>query len=295
MQDRLAVHGLAPEAAISRPLRGLCERERTMLRQAEERDRAALLDWLRREPEFNLFIIGDILTYGMRSEEIEVFIESRRGLIEAVLLRFRENFIPAARDDSADLAAIAGRINTALAAAGRRFVSGKREVVERVQPLLQRRPSTVHDQFFSVCRELKAEVPLGALPLVRAAGGADADGIAALWDDTFGKQERLRLRDDIERGVTRAALVRAPESGEIASAAAAVAESDSAAMIIGVATHPDHRRKGYATACVYRLVEDLRAKGKSACLFFHNPAAGTIYHRLGFTDIGMWKMLKFER
>jgi hypothetical protein len=23
--------------------------------------------------------------------------------------------------------------------------------------------------------------------------------------------------------------------------------------------------------------------------------AGTIYHRLGFTDIGMWKMMKFER
>lgn len=266
-----------------------------MLRQADEKDRATVLDYLRAEPEFNLFIIGDILTYGMRSEEMEVFIESRRGLIDATLMRFRNNFIPYTRDDDADLGAIAGRINTRLATPGTRFVSGKRKVVERVQPLLQHKPAQANDPFFSVCRELKAEVPLGALPLVREAGGNDADGIATLWDDTFGKQERLKLRDDIERGMTRVTIVRAPESGAIVSAAAAVAESDAAAMIIGVATHPAHRGKGYATACVYRLVDDLRARGKSACLFFHNPAAGTIYHRLGFADIGFWKMLKFER
>jgi hypothetical protein len=65
-------------------------------------------------------------------------------------------------------------------------------------------------------------------------------------------------------------------------------------MLIGVCTEERHRRKGYASACVYYLVSSLERRGKSACLFFRNPAAGAIYHRLGFKDIGMWTMLRFH-
>ena len=44
---------------------------------------------------------------------------------------------------------------------------------------------------------------------------------------------------------------------------------------------------------MHRLVVDLEARGKSSVLFFDNPAAGSIYHRLGFRDIGHWRMLTF--
>ena len=64
-------------------------------------------------------------------------------------------------------------------------------------------------------------------------------------------------------------------------------------MIIGVATHPDpkYRRQGYATACTAALVKDLASRGKSACLFYENPQAGSIYKRIGFRDQGMWRMI----
>jgi uncharacterized protein len=265
-----------------------------MIRIAEEKDRAALLHYLGREPEFNLFIIGDIQHYGVRSEEMEVFIEARRGTIDAALMRFRNNFVPCSYDARADLSALAGRLNTRLAEPGRWFVSGRKEVIDRVLPLLRGKLVETHDQVFSVCREPKAGVPLGALSRVSLAAPDAAGDLLELWGATLGRQGRREdLARDIEQGDC-VAIVREAAPGRIVSAAAAVAESDSAAMIVGVATHPEHRGKGYASACVWRLVSDLRARGKSACLFFDDPAAGSIYHRLGFADIGLWKMLKFE-
>ena len=268
---------------------------RNMIRLAEEKDRATLLDYLRREPEFNLFIIGDILACGVRSEQMEIVIEAQRGAVDAVLLRFRASFILCTYDRDADLAGLAGRINTTLATPGAWFVSGKKATIDRVEPLLQRKPSQSHDQIFSVCRELKPDVPLASLGAVGLAVPADADEILDLWESAFGTpQPREHLAKDIAGG-DRLTIVRDHASGKIVSTAAAVSESDSSAMIVGVATHSEHRGKGYASACVWRLVSDLRARHKSACLFFHNPAAGSIYRRLGFTDIGFWKMLKFEK
>lgn len=266
-----------------------------MLRIAEEKDRAMLLDYLGREPEFNLFIIGDILAYGVRSEEMEVFVEARRGAVDAVLMRFRSSFIPCTYDARADLSGLVGRINTRLATPSVWFVSGKKATIDRVEPLLQRKPAVTHDQIFSVCRELNADALPAQIDAVTLAVPADADAIIDVQELAFGNQrDRTRLAKDMEDG-DQVAIIRDAASGKIVSAAMAVAESDTSAMIVGVATHTAHRGKGYASACVWRLVSDLRARKKSACLFFHNPAAGSIYRRLGFTDIGFWKMLKFEQ
>jgi predicted GNAT family acetyltransferase len=38
------------------------------------------------------------------------------------------------------------------------------------------------------------------------------------------------------------------------------------------------------------LCLDVLAEGKTLCLFYDNPKAGSIYKRLGFKDIGFWSM-----
>ena len=265
-----------------------------MIRRAEEKDRAAVLDWLRAEPEFNLFAIGDILAYGMQSEEIEIFLETRRGAIDALLLRLRTSFVIAERD-GADLAALAGRVNTALATPGTWHLSGKKAVVERLMARVPFTPTEAHDCIFCVCREPKAEVRLDRLDAVRLATAAETPEVTALQELVFGDRRNAEnMAKGIERG-DRVAIVRDGATGRIICAAGAVAESDASAMIVGVATHPEHRGKGCASACVWRLISDLRARGKSACLFFHNPDAGSIYRRLGFADIGVWRLLEFPR
>ena len=65
-----------------------------------------------------------------------------------------------------------------------------------------------------------------------------------------------------------------------------VAENSKSAMIVGVAT-----RKGYMSKCLSKLCNDLLERNKFLCLFYDNPKAGKVYHKLGFKEIGIWTML----
>ena len=85
------------------------------------------------------------------------------------------------------------------------------------------------------------------------------------------------------------------EQGVMVSSASTTAENSQSAMIVGVGTKPGYGKKGYATLCMEKLCRDLLAEGKNICLFYDNPAAGNIYKRLGFEDIGFWSMIRYEK
>lgn len=70
------------------------------------------------------------------------------------------------------------------------------------------------------------------------------------------------------------------------------AENSLSAMITGVVTIPGYRRLGLATRLLVRLCGELLAEGKRPCLLYDNPEAGTIYRRLGFTEVGTWVMFR---
>lgn len=269
-----------------------------ILHKATECDRAAVLRYLRAEPEVNIFIIGDVLSRGMASDIHEIYIQKAPRRIEGVLLRWRTSLVPYARDPLSDLTPIAAQASRYLAHAGNWMISGKQSVVRAVESLLRRRPDHAKDQFLCVCPKLDTDVPLDQLKHVAMAGGADAAGVAALMDriEEFNAPQLTpeQMRSEIEGGMRRVAIIRHGPGG-VVSAASAVAETGDAAMIIGVATLPEFRGKGYASACTAQLVKDLNRRGKSACLFYDNPAAGRIYHRLGFREIGRWRMITFGR
>ncbi|MDD4647740.1 MAG: GNAT family N-acetyltransferase, partial [Sphaerochaeta sp.] len=57
---------------------------------------------------------------------------------------------------------------------------------------------------------------------------------------------------------------------------------------------PAYRQRGYASMVMNHLCEQGFERGLSfLCLFYDNPAAGAMYHRLGFETIGRWAMMKF--
>jgi predicted GNAT family acetyltransferase len=62
-------------------------------------------------------------------------------------------------------------------------------------------------------------------------------------------------------------------------------------MVVSVATMMVHRGKGLMCMCLSRLCQDVLAEGKSLCLFYDNPEAGKVYHRLGFKSIDNWVMM----
>ena len=43
-------------------------------------------------------------------------------------------------------------------------------------------------------------------------------------------------------------------------------------------------KQGFATACMLTLCNDMMKSERSTVLFYTNPAAGSMYHKLGFVD-----------
>ena len=88
---------------------------------------------------------------------------------------------------------------------------------------------------------------------------------------------------------TRHALCRQAvicDGERIASSAMTVAEWQGGALIGGVATAPEHRRKGLAGRCVSGLAGVLQTMGKTVWICPYNEAAHRLYRELGFTDQG---------
>jgi len=261
---------------------------------ATENDRNKITAFCSAEPEFNLFLLGDVEHYGFDNPKCRVFYNEVDGKINAVVLSYLKFINVYTRANTMDISPVAEQINLLLNE-GAIGISGKRDSVEQVEPLLLKHPKIVKSQYFAKCEKTEGLEGL-PLELVEYAVPENATEIVELFDRVpeFTNTDRDEFENSLSDGSRKTTIIKV--DGRIVSTASLAAENSKSGMIIGVATEPDEkfRNKGYASACTFRIADDLyRRRGKSACLFFDNPKAASIYHRIGFKDIGFWKMLDF--
>lgn len=106
---------------------------------------------------------------------------------------------------------------------------------------------------------------------------------------TTNESEKI-LRQAIETNTGRTYYIE--KDGVIIASASTSAENSLSAMVVGVCTHPNYRGNGYASLILQKMIQDFTKESRTLCLFYNNPAAGRIYKRLGFKDIGMWTMYR---
>ena len=258
-----------------------------MIRKLTDQDHHQVLAFLSEEPSINLFIIGDLDAFGYSSEFQEIWGEfDEQDSIKAVLLRFHQSFIPYAKGefDTEGFVSIMKRYTQPIS------LSGKSDIVEKFEAFVDLLLGKKQVTFFAECltdKFLSAD---------------DAEFKKASIEDV---DQIIELRNSIEefhiRSDAREILVQGMESntartyytvdhGIITSCVSTTAENSLSAMIVGVCTRKEYRRQGLATAIMQKLFQDVLDEGKTLCLFYDNPAAGRIYKRLGFKDIGMWTM-----
>ena len=68
------------------------EKEETM-RILQEGDREEILRYVKKEPEMNLFLIGDIENFGVNSETVNFYLHEERDRWDFLILRFHQFFI----------------------------------------------------------------------------------------------------------------------------------------------------------------------------------------------------------
>ena len=160
---------------------------------------------------------------------------------------------------------------------GRQLVSDPRQVFMELDGLPPVQP------WESLCRLQRPEDAPAVVRVLRFLGGGDPDAPAT-------ERELANVRSNAQRWVLEC-------EGQIAATAATSGLAIEACQIIGVATDPRYRRRGFARSVCARLVRDMAGEGARRTVLFtnvDNTAAQRCYQGLGFRVTGDYCLAKFK-
>ncbi|MBD7965697.1 GNAT family N-acetyltransferase [Fictibacillus norfolkensis] len=246
-----------------------------------------VMDYLSEEPALNLFIIADIENFGYETDSQDIWADvDDNGSITGILLRYKGNYLPYAKGEI-NAKAFSEIINKDKSY---EMLSGKKEITEQFTPFLNF--ERTKELYFAELKDAKALNKNSSRQNIIQADIKDVESLMELKylikEFSIGKTAKESLEQALSTKTGRTYFIR--EEDTIVSCASSTAENSLSAMIVGVCSHPEKRNKGYASLCMEALCYDILAEGKTLCLFYDNPKAGSIYKRLGFKDIGFWCM-----
>ncbi|MDO4323555.1 MAG: GNAT family N-acetyltransferase [Lachnospiraceae bacterium] len=270
------------------------------MRQLKEADRERLLAYVSKEPEMNLFFIGDLENYGLESDTVSVYVLPDGDEWDVVLLRYFDFYLIYSQREQFQAQAVAEFLRGRMV----ECISGKTGLLRQMQPFYPQ--FSLQETYMCRCGvENLGKNTLDAGNAVEKEGGRlcrltleDVPGLLELYGqiEEFAQayknveKARERLLADMANGEI---LVGVLEEGRLVSAASTSASNSLSAMVVGVATLPEFRGRGYASRVVQELCREAFLDGKRfLCLFYDNPSAGRIYHRIGFREIGSYSMMR---
>jgi predicted GNAT family acetyltransferase len=265
-----------------------------------KKDEKQLLSYIADEPEVNLFISGDVYAYGLDGEIVAVWAYlDEKGSWLGVLLRYmKRDYVFYSRSDDFPVKEIASSIKRSNRSLKGVCLSGKKKLIDRFVPFLS--PLKEESAMMARCdRVSPSKKVLDAKAKARLLGKSD-------FHDLFGLFKEIKefatssLDNEADSGRRWAqslskgsAIIGVFVDKVLVATAGSTADSPAFSMLVGVATRPAYRRKGYASFAVQTLLENRFAQGqKFLCLFYDNPEAGRIYHKFGFADLDAYAMLR---
>lgn len=264
-----------------------------MIRKLNREDHEAVMALVGQKPAENLFIIGDIEAFGYDSDYQDIWGQFQNGQLIAVLLRYESNYIPFS-EQTYDVKGFAEIINQN---PNRVELSGLKHVTEPLQKWIKRDVRKHSDTYYAKCTGLSYEVDeerIQQATYLQPSEYQENIEMLRLIPEFSTGNFSVEARERAENNKTGRTYMVRNEQGTMVASASTTAENSQSAMVVAVGTRPGFERRGYATVCMEKLCSELVAEGKSLCLFYDNPAAGKIYKRLGFTDIGLWTMIRYE-
>lgn len=134
-------------------------------------------------------------------------------------------------------------------------------------------------------------VPAASLLPTRAAGSPDAEQIHRVYQHVSWMNRDSP--DDWRPRIAEQRCWVAEVDGEVIAVARWTMSYGSWVEVGGVATHPDFRRRGAATAVTVAATSAALAAGRQVSLRYSDPVLATLYHPLGFEHVG--RELVFQR
>lgn len=259
-----------------------------MIRRLSQADRNLAVDLLNHDPIHNLYLIGNITQLGFETEYCEFWGDFARGddsNIRGLINRYMNGWSIYGAPD-ADWGGLAEVMDSHPVAARR--LQDNPGGVDSFTPYLGRYSAAKSDEEELMMLAENAFRPIipPADASLRRAALADLDELADFYSDA-GSMSRTRA--GVQRPLRDLRVWVASSGGRIRAAALTNAEVPKYAMIGGVYTEPASRNLGLARAVCSALCAELLAEGKQPALYWQDPAAGTVYRKLGFRAIGTWR------
>ncbi|MFL0489640.1 MULTISPECIES: GNAT family N-acetyltransferase [Bacillus] len=261
-----------------------------MMRKLTKKDHEQVFAYLKEEAALNLFIIGDIEAFGYDTDFQELWgVFKENGTLKSILLRFHDAFIPYSKEEF-----VVTDYEPFLSAYKPLKLSGKSTIVERFETVSSIQLGTKNEMYFCECLNGNSLPDTPIHETIKLASLDDVERIMQLRSSidefpTANESEKI-LRQAIETNTGRTYYIE--KDGAIIASASTSAENSLSAMVVGVCTQPNYRGNGYASLLLQKMIQDFTKESRTLCLFYNNPAAGRIYKRLGFQDIGMWTMYR---
>lgn len=253
-----------------------------MITKLNAKHHQKVMEYLKREPEFNLFIIGDIERYGYDNYFLNIWADfNKKGDIQGVLLKYFE-FLIFYADGKYNVEGFSKLINNM----NYSEISGKSESVIYLAKALKLHESRhVHFCKLDKSRFLMDHSCDAKLKKIKF---GNINKIVKLYEiiDEFENTTSDNIKNGLKTG--RGYCIEIDK--QVVAMAKSTSENNTHAMIVGVGTHPSYRRRGLATKCTIKICSELLRENKIPCLFYDNEEAGKIYKRLGFRDVGYWSI-----
>lgn len=256
-----------------------------MITQAFENDRERILEYVNDKPCENLFISGDIMQYGFDTDFQKVWIDEMDGQIKGVYLLYKTNLCVYMREMDGDFEGLKALI----AAHDVQYINAIRPLAEKLSAYVPQ--YKLRHTHIAVCDSDEALVDFSKAENAVTADIKELTELRILCFPEDAHRSYESIYESVEMVLQDFDIFMVRDNGKIVAMGYSNAQSDKAGMICSVCTHPDYRNKGYASMVVSATVNDLLSHGKNACLFFDNPAAASIYHKIGFKDINEYTMM----
>lgn len=241
------------------------------------------------DPALNLYFLGNLESLGLETDICQFWGSfDSAGQINGVLNRYMDGWNIADGPDC-DYEGF-GHILDAHPAGATRLQDNTRHIPS-FQPYLRQYRSVLEITEY-LCDLDSRDFNPASTPLrlaTRRATLADFDALCVFYRNA---EDMGRSPRGVERPLIHGRVFIVELDSEIVSSVLTNAETQTGAMIGGVYTPPQHRGKGYAGAAMVALCRSLLDDNLRPVLYYHHPAAGAIYRRLGFRDLGLWRSVR---
>lgn len=257
------------------------------------KDLPKVYEYIKGEPEINLFIQGDLELYGLQGPSVALYAIGEDW--DSILLRYYSDFILYSKNPTFNtkaMGALLARQEKIMA------LSAKESLLLAMQSYYPKQK--IQGTYLCRCNKSSFIPKEGQTPAIRKLTKKDAPAIVALYKQIkefaqpyldHPKEKLAEITGNLEKGGVGFGLF---EGEKLVSTVYTTATTSSGAMIVGVATLPENRNRGYASTLVSKLCSHCFDEGLDfLCLFFDNLKAGAIYKRLGFEVVDRWGIMRF--